>query len=70
MKYFEVGKYYEPYQSEFPGIKIIKRTNKTILADNGLLEFRMKIRKDNNGDEFAIDMSVPECWRDAFTYFS
>ena len=67
-KKFEVGKSYEPYQREFDPITVLRRTEKTIWVDNGQAAWRMRIRKDRCGNEFAIDSSVPANWRDAFTY--
>lgn len=68
MKQFKVGAGYEPYQTEYGAVKVIRRTEKTIWCDNGQTVFRMKVRKDINGNEYAIDSTVPAKWRDAFTY--
>lgn len=65
---FKVGSDYEWYQREYGEIEVIKRTDKTITVMNeeGNI-WRMKIRTDNEGDEFVIDTTVPERWREAFT---
>lgn len=67
-KVFEVGKQYAPYAAEFGFILIKRRTEKTIWVDNGQTEWRMRIRRDNNGNEYAVDSCVPKKWMDAFTY--
>ena len=69
MKQFKVGSVYEPYQSEFAPITVLKRTDRTIWVDNGTAQWRMRVRKDADGNEYAVDSSVPMAWRDAFTYF-
>lgn len=68
MAVFEVGKFYESYGSGFDPIKILRRTDKTIWVDKDGVKWRMRIRKDNDGNEFAVDSSVPRNWRDDFTY--
>ncbi len=68
MAKFEVGCMYEPYASELEPIKIIRRTNKTIWAKNECTEWMMRIKKDEYGNEYAVDSSVPNKWREAFTY--
>ena len=68
VKQFEVGKAYEPYQTEFDAITVLRRTEKTIWCDNGQAKFCMRIRTDAEGNEYAIDSTVPARWRDAFTY--
>lgn len=65
---FEVGKQYRPYQTEFDPILITRRTDKTIWCDNGQCSFQMRVKKDRDGNEYAVDSSVPTRWRDAFTY--
>lgn len=67
-KRFEAGKEYEPYQCEFGAVKVLRRTEKTIFVEKEGVEFRMKIRTDTDGNEYAIDSTVPKKWRDAFTY--
>lgn len=68
MKKFEVGCKYEPYAIEFEPIEIIRRTEKTIWVKNECSEWKMRIKKDENGDEYAIDSSVQNKYRDSFTY--
>ena len=67
MKKFEVGKTYEWYQREYGSIKVLRRTQKSILVTNGGSTWRMKIRTDTDGNEYVIDSTVPARWRDAFT---
>ena len=68
MKRFIVGKRYESYDSSFDTIVILKRTDKTIWVDKDGVRWMMRIRKDHEGNEFAVDSSVPPKWRYAFTY--
>lgn len=69
MKKFEVGKKYDAYQSEYGNIKILRRTDKTIWVRNDSgIEWMMRIRKDNAGNEYATDSVVPKKWQYAFTY--
>lgn len=65
---FEVGKTYEPYQTEFAPVKVIRRTAKTIWVDDGETQFSMRVKTLPSGDEYATDSKVPPQWRDAFTY--
>lgn len=65
---FEVGKQYPPYQAEYDAITVTRRTDKTIWCDNGQCKFMMRVKKDRDGNEYAVDSTVPQRWRDAFTY--
>lgn len=65
---FEVGKSYEPYAYEFDPVTVIRRTDKMIWVDNGQIQWKMRVRVDADGNEYAVDSSVPLNWRDAFTY--
>lgn len=69
-KQFKVGKWYTPYQCGFDPIKVVRRTEKTIWCEDGNVQFSMRVRIDKNGDEYAVDCTVPVKWRDAFTYFA
>ena len=70
-KKFEVGKTYYPYQKEYGSIMILKRTEKTIWVRNDdEIEWQMRIKYDDFGNEFAVDSAVSKKWRDAFTYSS
>ena len=68
MKKFQVGRMYEPYATEFEPIEVVRRTEKTIWVKNESAEWRMRIKTDENGNEYAIDSTVPGKWREAFTY--
>ena len=72
MKRFEVGHEYESLDSGIDPIKIVKRTDKFIFVNNGMHEWRMKIREaqGKNGFcyEYAIDSSAGNKWCDAFTF--
>lgn len=72
-KKFEVGKTYEAYQREYGAIKILRRTDKTVWVcnDNGELHpltWAMRIKHDEDGNEFVQDSAVERKWREAFTY--
>ena len=67
MKKFEIGKRYEWYQREYGWIKVLRRTAKCITVTNGGSTWRMVIRQDTEDNEYVVDSSVPEKWRDAFT---
>ena len=64
---FEVGKTYEWYQREYGSITVLRRTDKSITVTNGGSTWWMKIRTDEDGNEFVIDSTVPMKWREAFT---
>jgi len=72
MKRFEVGHEYESLDSGIDTINVVKRTDKFIFANNGMHEWRMKIReaKWKNGFcyEYVVDSSAGNKWRDAFTF--
>ena len=65
----EVGKTYG-CASGYPPITIVKRTAKTVTVTNnkGRSFWRMRIRIDQDGNEYVTDCSVPKSWRDTFTY--
>ena len=67
-KRFEVGKQYEPYQTEFEAVTVIRRTEKTVRVRTSQAEWSMRIKTDADGNEYAVDSTVPRKWRDAFTY--
>lgn len=68
-KTFEVGKNYYPYQREYGAVKVERRTDKTIWVTNSNgVTFGMRVKTDENGNEYTIDSTVPKKWRDAFTY--
>ena len=67
MAQFEVGKKYEWYQREYGEIEVLRRTKKCVVVTNGGSTWRMVIRKDEDGEEYVVDSSVPEKWRDSFT---
>lgn len=68
MARFETGHLYEGYAREYDPIRILRRTEKTMWVTNGRNSWKMRIRTDENGNEYAVDSSVPREWRDAFTY--
>lgn len=74
MMKFEVGKEYEPYQREYGSVKVIRRTDRTIWVEKheswGDHRWFMRIKRDADGNEYAVDSKVPYKWRDAFTYMA
>ena len=68
MKKFKVGKSYEPLCGGFDPIEITKRTEKTIWVNNGNTQWSMRIRIDENGNEYVIDSRIPKKWRFTVTY--
>lgn len=70
-KQFKVGKLYTPYMCGFDPIKVVRRTEKTIWCEDECgVQFSMRVRISKNGNEYAVDCTVPVKWRDAFTYFA
>ena len=67
---FEVGSVYTPYAREFEPMRIVGRTEKTITVESveGGVQWKMRVRTDDNGNEYAVDSKVPQRWRTAFTY--
>ena len=65
---FEVGKKYEAFDSGLDGITILKRTAKSVKVSNGLNEWMMRIRVDENGDEYVQDSAAGKKWVEAFTF--
>lgn len=69
MSAFEIGHEYEATEPSMSHIKIIGRTRNFINVENDFgNQFRMKIRTDDDGDEYAYDSSVGAAWREAATY--
>ena len=68
MEKFEVGKQYFGNAVEYDPILIVKRTEKTVVVENSTNRWRMLIHHDGCGNEYLIDSSVPERWREAFYY--
>ena len=67
MRRFEEGKTYQAYDTGVPEITVLKRTTKMVLVKNDASIWRMRIREDNDG-EYVVDSSVPDAWRDCYTY--
>ena len=68
MAVFEFGKEYRANGSGLDVVRVLKRTRKMILVENSGYMWRMLIRIDKNGDEYAIDSSAGKAWADDFTY--
>ena len=65
---FEVGKEYEANDPGLDPIKVIRRTAKCIIVDNGTSKWRMVVKIDEEGDEYVVDSSVPKKWQEMFRY--
>ena len=66
---FEVGKSYEPNDPGFDPVTVVKRTEKMIQIKNDRgTTWRMRIRVDEDGNEYVADSSVPKGWRHMLTY--
>ena len=71
MKQFQVDHFYLANESSFGGVTVERRTNRTIFVVNhNGVRFRMRIKVDENGNEYAVDSSVPAKWRMAFSYYA
>ena len=75
MSSFVVGSYVYPSDRSFDPVMITKRTSKYIFVTNPSPDCgssgKMLIRKDDEGNEYAIDSSMPKKWREScFTYYS
>ena len=68
---FEVGKSYECVDLSFDPLKIVSRTEKFVTVCNGSNTWRTKIRKDDFGNEYVVDTSMPKsCWECTFKWSS
>ena len=65
---FEVGKEYEANDPGHDSIKVLRRTRKSIVVNNGRTTWMMRINVDEEGAEFVVDHSVPKKWQDAYRY--
>ena len=66
---FEVGKWYNPSESGYDPIKVVRRTQKYVFFENGDgNRWRMMLRTDEDGNEFVRDSTYPDRWQGAFTY--
>ena len=66
---FEIGHEYEANDPGLGEIKVIGRTAQFIKVQNAFgNRFRMKVREDEDGVEYAFDSSVGNRWREAATY--
>lgn len=70
MKRFEEGKFYGAVDTAVPPIEILKRTEKMIQVRNDYCTWRMRIKVDWKGTEYATDSSVPYAWRECYTYMA
>lgn len=67
MAKFETGKTYGWCAGEYDPIKILRRTQKSVVVTNGSSTWRMIIKIDADGNEFVVDSSVPKRWQSSFT---
>ena len=69
MKQFREDHFYFPNDPGFDVITVEKRTAKMIFVSTPIgVKWRMKIKVDENGNEYAVDSSVTPRWRFALTY--
>lgn len=68
MAIFEVGKCYRAADCRYDPITITKRTEKCVCVTNGQADWRMRIRYDKDGNEYAVDSSEPARYRNDATY--
>ena len=64
MKKFEVGKWYGWAEPGFDPIKVMSRTEKSIVVNNGSHQWRMFIKIDEDGSEYVMDSKSPRSWRE------
>ena len=55
MKKFEVGESYELIERRWDPYRVLRRTQKTVMVTNGASVWTMRIRVDEDGDEYCID---------------
>lgn len=66
---FEVGREYRACDGGYTTIRVLARSKKMInvVNDAGVM-FRMLIRVDKDGTEYACEHCVPRKWKDELTY--
>ena len=67
-KKFEVGKSYECANFRLKPIKILSRTKKNLVVDNGDESWGARVRIDNEGDEYIQKSSTILRYRGIETY--
>lgn len=67
-KKFEVGKYYECANFHLNPIKIINRTKRTVVVDDGIEVWKTKTKKDDDGDEYVQKSTKIPRYRGVETY--
>ena len=66
---FEVGKSYYPNDRAYDPVHVLKRTPKCIVVRGGSGNvWRMLVRTDADGNEYATDSTAPLHWRYALSY--
>ena len=66
---FVVGGKYYPADTEFDPVKVVRRTEKYIfVCGSSGNAWRMLVRTDENGVEYARDSSYSGPWQESFTY--
>ena len=68
MAIFEVGKCYGAADMRYDPVTVTKRTEKCVCVTNGHANWRMRVRYDNDGNEYVVDSSEPVKYRDGATY--
>lgn len=67
-KKFEVGKSYECANFHYKPIKILSRTKKIVIVDNGIESWGARARIDDDGDEYIQKSSTLLRYRGIETY--
>lgn len=67
-KKFVVGKSYESCDCGVAPVTVLGRSEKTVWVSNGTNGWRMRLRTDEEGNEYVTDSSVPDKWREMYTY--
>lgn len=65
---FEVGKSYEAAEVGYDPILIEKRTDKTVWVKAGNVRWSMRVRHDDDGNEYVKDSSAPQSWQFLHVY--
>ena len=70
MKQFEVGKVYRRNDTGFDPVMVTRRTKKTVWVRHVVIgnTWFMRVRHDENGNEYAVDYEVPRSYRDSMAF--
>ena len=68
MAVFEVGNRYNANDRDLGSVLVVKRTDKSVWVKNDHYTWRMKIRRDESGNEYAYESCHSPRRRDNFTF--